>query len=146
MLKEFKEFAMRGNLVDLAIGFIVGAAFSKIVTSLVNDIVMPPIGLLLGRVNFSNLFLNISGEAYSSLAEAKAAGAPTINYGLFLNTIIDFIIVAFVMFLLVKQINRLKAQTDKKPAAAPKTKDCPYCYSSIPLKAKRCPFCTSEIK
>ncbi|MBT9150020.1 MAG: Large-conductance mechanosensitive channel [candidate division WS2 bacterium] len=146
MLKEFKEFAMRGNLVDLAIGFIVGAAFRKIVTSLVNDIVMPPIGLLLGRVNFSNLFLNISGVTYSSLAEAKAAGAPTINYGLFLNTIIDFIIVAFVMFLVVKQINRLRTQLDKKPAAAPKTKDCPYCYSSIPLKARRCPFCTSELK
>lgn len=147
MLKEFKEFAMRGNLVDMAIGFIVGTAFSKIVTSLVNDIVMPPIGLLLGRVNFSNLYLNLSGELYSSLAEAKAAGAPTINYGLFFNTIIDFIIVALVLFFVVKkQINRLRAPLDKAPPVAPKIKECPHCYSSISLKAKRCPFCTSELK
>lgn len=146
MLKEFKEFAMRGTLIDMAIGFIVGAAFSKIITSLVNDVLMPPIGLVLNRVNFSNLFLNLSGQPYTTLAEAQAAGAPTINYGVFLNTIIDFVIVAFVMFLLVKQINLLRAQLDKSPAYTPKTKDCPFCYSAIPLKAERCPFCTSELK
>ncbi|MBT9130280.1 MAG: Large-conductance mechanosensitive channel [candidate division WS2 bacterium] len=146
MLKEFKEFAMRGTLIDMAIGFIVGAAFSKIITSLVNDVLMPPIGLVLNRVNFSNLFLNLSGQPYTTLAEAQAAGAPTINYGVFLNTIIDFVIVAFVMFLLVKQINLLRTQLDKSPASTPKTKDCPFCYSAIPLKAERCPFCTSELK
>jgi large conductance mechanosensitive channel len=141
MLKEFKAFAMRGNVVDLAIGIIIGAAFGKIITSLVSDVLMPPIGLLLGKVDFSNLFLNISGKSYANLAEAKAAGVPTINYGLFLNTVIDFLIVAFVIFLLVRQINRWN-----KPAPPPvTTKECSYCATSIPLKATRCPNCTSEL-
>lgn len=143
MLKEFKAFAMRGNVVDMAIGIIIGAAFGKIVTSLVTDILMPPIGLILGKVDFSNLFLNISGKAYASVAEAKAAGAATINYGVFLNNIIDFVIVAFAIFLLIRQINRWNKPA---PAAAPTTKDCPYCASAIPLKATRCPNCTSEIR
>ena len=145
MLKEFKEFAMRGNVLDMAIGIIIGAAFGKIITSLVNDIIMPPIGLLLGAVDFANLFINLSGQPYASLAEAKAAGAATINYGLFLNTVLDFIIVAFVIFLLVRQINRLKRQPEAAPAA-PTTTDCPYCLSTIPIKATRCPHCTSELK
>jgi large conductance mechanosensitive channel len=144
MLKEFKEFAMRGNVLDMAIGIIMGAAFGKIITSLVNDIVMPPIGLLLGKVDFSNLFINLSGNPYVKLAEAKAAGAATINYGLFVNTVLDFIIVAFAIFLLVKQINLMKRQKEEVPV--PITKECPYCFSSIPLKAMRCPHCTSELK
>ncbi len=143
MLKEFKEFAMRGNVMDMAVGIIIGAAFGRIVTSLVNDILMPPIGLLLGKVDFSTLFVNISGTHYDTLAQAKAAGAATINYGLFLNTLIDFVIVAFVIFLIVRQINRWNKPA---PAAAPATKDCPYCYSAIPVKATRCPNCTSEVR
>lgn len=143
MLKEFKEFVMRGNVLDLAVAVIIGGAFGKIVTSLVNDILMPPIGVLLGKVDFSNLFINLSGQAYASLAEAKAAGAATINYGVFLNTVIDFVIVAFVIFLLIKQVNRLKREA---PPAAPTTKECPYCLSTIPLKATRCAHCTSELK
>jgi large conductance mechanosensitive channel len=142
MLQEFRAFAMRGNVVDLAVGIIIGAAFSKIVSSLVSDIIMPPVGLLLGRVDFSNLFLNLSGQSYSTLAEAKAAGAPTINYGLFLNTVIDFAIVAFAIFLLVRLINRLH----QAPPATPTTKACPYCVSVIPLNASRCPQCTSELR
>ena len=142
MLKEFKEFAMRGNVLDMAIGVIIGAAFGKIITSAVNDILMPPIGLVLGKVDFSNLFINLSGPHYNTLAEAKAAGAATINYGLFLNTVIDFLIVAFVIFLLIKQINRIKRQ----PEAKPTTRECPYCLSVIPIKAIRCPHCTSELK
>ncbi|MFX4263842.1 large conductance mechanosensitive channel protein MscL [Pelotomaculum propionicicum] len=142
MFKEFKEFAMRGNMVDLAVGIIIGAAFGKIITSLVNDVIMPPIGLLLGKVDFSNLFVDLSGKHYSTLAEAKAAGAATINYGLFLNTVIDFIIVAFVIFLIIRQINRLKRE---EPPAAPNTKDCPYCCTAVPVKATRCPHCTAEI-
>ena len=143
MLKEFKEFAMKGNVLDLAVGFIIGAAFGKIVTSLVSDIIMPPIGLILGKVDFSNLFLNLSGKSYSSLAEAKAAGAATLNYGIFLNNIVDFLIVAFAVFLLVRMVNRWNKPA---PAAAPSTKECPYCASTIPLKATRCPHCTSEIR
>jgi large conductance mechanosensitive channel len=143
MLKEFKEFAMKGNVLDLAVGFIIGAAFGKIVTSLVSDIIMPPIGLILGKVDFSSLFLNLSGKAYSSLAEAKAAGAATLNYGVFLNNIVDFLIVAFAVFLLVRMVNRWNKPA---PAAAPSTKECPYCASTIPLKATRCPNCTSEIR
>lgn len=143
MLKAFKEFAMKGNVLDLAVGFIIGAAFGKIVTSLVSDIVMPPIGLLLGKVDFSSLFLNLSGKSYSSLAEAKAAGAATLNYGIFLNNIVDFLIVAFAVFLLVRMVNRWNKPA---PAAAPSTKECPYCASTIPLKATRCPNCTSEIR
>jgi len=145
VLKEFKEFAMRGNVLDMAIGIIIGTAFGKVVTSMVNDVLMPPIGLLLGKVDFSNLFINLSGQPYATLADAKAAGAATINYGLFLNTVLDFIIVAFAVFLLVRQINRLKRQPQAAPAA-PTTKECPYCLSVIPIKATRCPHCTSELK
>jgi len=145
MLKEFKEFAMRGNVLDMAVGIIVGAAFGGIVTSLVNDVLMPPIGLLLGKVDFSNLFITLAGQEYASVAQAKAAGAATINYGVFLNTVINFVIVAFAVFLLVRQVNRLRRQPE--PAlAAPTTKDCPYCFSSIPIKATRCPHCTSELR
>ncbi|MBN1813483.1 MAG: large conductance mechanosensitive channel protein MscL [Anaerolineae bacterium] len=142
MWKEFKQFIARGNVVDLAIGVIIGAAFGKIVTSFVNDILMPPIGLLLGNVDFANLFITLSGGSYATLEEAQAAGAATINYGVFINTIIDFLIVAFVIFLLIKQVNRLKKPA---PSAEPTTKACPYCLSEIPSKATRCPHCTSEI-
>jgi large conductance mechanosensitive channel len=144
MFKEFKDFIMRGNVLDLAIGVIIGGAFGKIITSLVNDVIMPPIGLLAGKVDFSTLFINLSAAPYATLAEAQTAGAPTINYGLFLNTVIDFLIVALVVFLLVRQVNRLYP----KPAAAPApvTKECPYCLSTIPLKATRCAHCTSEVK
>jgi len=142
MLKEFKEFAMKGNVLDLAIGIIIGTAFGAIVKSLVEDIIMPPIGLLLGNIDFTNLFLDLSGKAFPTLKAAKDAGAATINYGLFINTVINFIIVAFVIFLLIRQINRMK----KEPApAAPNTKECQYCLSAIPLKATRCPNCTSQL-
>jgi large conductance mechanosensitive channel len=145
MLEEFKKFAMRGNVMDLAIAVVIGGAFGKITTSLVNDILMPPLGLLMGKVDFSNLFFCISKETYPSLAAAKAAGAPTINYGLFINTIIDFTIVAFAMFLVVRQMNRLMAlKTKSEHAAEPITRECPYCLSTIPIKAKRCPNCTSN--
>ncbi len=143
MLKEFKEFAMRGNVLDLAVGLVIGAAFGGIVTSFVNDILMPPIGLLVGKVDFSNLFINLSGTAYATLKDAKAAGAATLNYGLFLNTLINFLIVAFAVFLLVKQVNRLRRPA---PApAAPATRECPYCLSAIPVRATRCAHCTSEL-
>ena len=142
MLKEFKEFAMKGNVLDMAIGIIIGAAFGKIITSLVGDVIMPPIGLILGRVDFSSLFVSLSGTHYDSLAAAKAAGAATINYGLFLNNVVDFLIVAFVIFLVVRQVNRWK----KPVPAAPATKECPYCFSAIPIKATRCPNCTSELR
>lgn len=143
MWKEFREFAMRGNALDLAVGIIIGAAFGKIVSSLVNDILMPPLGLALGRVNFSNLFISLSGTHYDSLAQAKAAGAATINYGVFINNIIDFVIVAFAVFLLVKQVNRM---FPKKPTPAPApTKECVYCKSTIPAAATRCPNCTSQL-
>jgi len=134
---------MQGNVLDMAIGIIIGTAFGKIITSLVNDILMPPIGVLLGKVDFTNLFVNLSPQRYQRLADAKAAGAATINYGLFLNTVIDFIIVAFVIFLLIRQINRLKK---KEGPAVPDTRECPYCFSMIPVKAVRCGFCTSELK
>jgi len=143
MLKEFKQFAMRGNVIDMAVGIIIGAAFGKIITSLVGDILMPPLGLILGKVDFSSLFLNISGKSYDTLAAAKAAGAPTINYGMFINNIIDFLIVAFAIFLLIRMVNRWNKPA---PAAAPTTKECPYCATSIPLEAKRCPNCTSELR
>ena len=143
MLKEFKEFAMRGNVLDMAVGIIIGAAFGKIITSFVGDILMPPLGLLLGKVDFSNLFISLSGQ-YPSLAAAKAAGAPTINYGLFLNTVLDFLIVAFAIFLLIRQVNRFMPKP--APPAPAATKDCPYCLSTVPLKATRCPHCTSELK
>jgi large conductance mechanosensitive channel len=142
MLKEFKEFAVKGNMIDMAVGIIIGAAFGGVVTSLVKDVIMPPIGLLLGKVDFSGLFINMSGTVYPSLKAAQDAGAATLNYGLFINTVINFLIVAFAVFLLVKQINRLK----RAPApAAPNTKDCPQCLSKIPLNAKKCAFCTSQI-
>ena len=144
MLKEFKEFIMRGNVLDMAIGIVIGGAFGKIVTSLVNDILMPLIGVLLGGVDFASLFINLSGKPYATLADAKAAGAATINYGLFLNTIIDFVIVAFVIFLLIRAVNRLRRQQEAPPAA-PTTKECPYCLSSIPIKATRCANCTSQL-
>ena len=143
MLKEFRDFAARGNVVDLAVGVIIGAAFGKIVTSLVNDIVMPPIGLLIGQVDFRNLYFSLGGQAYPSLAEAQKAGAATINYGLFLNTVLEFLIVAFVVFLMVKQINRLSPPP--APAPSEPKKDCPFCASSIPAAAKRCPLCTSQL-
>ena len=142
MLKEFKEFAMKGNVLDMAIGVIIGGAFGKIVSSLVSDVLMPPIGLLMGKVDFSSLFLNLSGTPQPSLTAAKAAGAPTINYGVFLQATFDFIIVAFVIFLLVKQVNRLKKPA---PVAAPTTKDCPQCLSAIPIKATKCAHCTSNV-
>jgi large conductance mechanosensitive channel len=142
MLKEFKEFAMRGNVLDMAIGIILGGAFGKTVTSLVNDILMPPLGLALGKVDFANLFIDLSRRGYPTLVAAKAASAPTINYGLFFNTIIDFLLVAFAIFLLLRQINKLK----RKPEAAPIVKECPYCLSNIPFKAIRCAHCTSELK
>jgi len=144
MLKEFKAFAMRGNVIDLAVGIIIGAAFGKIVSSFVNDILMPPIGMLLGKVDFSNLFWSMDGNEYASLAVAQEAGAPTLNYGLFINTIIDFLIVAFAIFLLVRQINRMTAEKEAKPEA-PTTKECPYCLSSIAIGAVRCPQCTSDL-
>ena len=144
MLKEFKEFIMRGNVLDMAIGIVIGGAFGKIITSLVNDILMPPIGVLLGNVDFANLFINLSGKPYASLADAKAAGAATINYGLFLNTIIDFVIVAFVIFLLIRAVNRMRREQEAAPAA-PTTKECPYCLSTIPIKATRCANCTSQL-
>jgi large conductance mechanosensitive channel len=145
MLKEFKEFAMRGNVLDMAIGIIIGAAFGKIVSSFVSDVLMPPLGMVLGKVNFADLFINLSDKPVGTLAEAKAAGAATINYGLFLNTVIDFVIVAFVIFLLVRQINRLK-RPGEGPAPAPTTRECPHCAMTIPLKATRCPQCTSDLK
>jgi large conductance mechanosensitive channel len=141
MLKEFKEFAMRGNVLDLAVGVIIGGAFGKIISSLVEDVIMPPIGRLLGPVNFSDLFINLSGQSYATIKDAKAASAATLNYGLFLNTIINFLIVAFFVFLFVKQINRFAP----KPAPVPTTKDCPQCAMPIPLAAKRCGHCTSQL-
>ncbi len=143
MLKEFKEFAMRGNMLDMAVGIIIGAAFGRIVTSMVEDILMPPIGKLTGGVDFSSLFVSLDGRHYDSLAAAKAAGAATINYGLFINTVINFLIVAFAIFLLIRQVNRL--QKPAQAPAAPSTKECPRCFSSIPARANRCPQCTSEI-
>jgi large conductance mechanosensitive channel len=142
MIKEFKEFAMRGNVLDMAVGIIIGAAFGQIVTSFVQDVLMPPIGRLLGHVDFSNLFVNLSSTHYPTIAAAKAAGAATLNYGLFLNTIINFLIVAFAVFLLVRQVNRLAPKPAPAPAA---TRDCPYCLTAIPLKATKCAHCTSEL-
>jgi large conductance mechanosensitive channel len=144
MLKEFKEFAVRGSVLDLAVGVIIGGAFGKIVSSLVDDVIMPPIGLALGNADFTNLFVNLSDKPYPSLAAAKAAGAPTINYGIFLNNVITFVIIAFVVFLIVKQVNRMR-RGEEKPAEKT-TKECPYCRSAIPIQATRCPHCTSELK
>lgn len=143
MYREFKEFIMRGNVVDLAVAVVIGAAFGKLVTSFVEDVLMPPIGLALGGVDFSNLFINLSGNAYPSIAAAKAAGAATLNYGIFINNIINFLIIAFAIFLVIKAINRMQGPA---PAAAPTTKDCPYCLSAVPLKATKCAHCTAELK
>ncbi len=142
MLKEFRDFAVRGNVLDLAVAVIIGGAFGKIITSFVNDVIMPPIGSVLGGVDFTNLFIPLDGKVYESLDAAKAAGAATINYGVFLNTVIDFTIVAFVIFLIIKSVSKMQ-----KPAAAadPTMKDCPYCFSTISIKAKRCPNCTSQL-
>ena len=146
---EFKKFMVRGNVIDLAVGIIIGAAFKSIATSLVNDVLMPPIGLLLGKVNFRDLFINLSGVPYASLAEAKDAGAATINYGVFINTIITFIITALAIFVIIRQINRLQETARKKEPVVPPpsstTKPCPYCFSDIPIKATRCPHCTSQL-
>jgi len=145
MLQEFKEFALRGNVLDLAIAVIIGTAFGAIVNSFVNDILMPPIGLLVGNAEFSDLFINLSGGRYETLAAAQEAGAVTINYGVFANTIINFIIIAFALFLLVQQVNRLQRKEEEKPEE-PTTKECPYCLSTIPLAATRCPHCTAELE
>jgi large conductance mechanosensitive channel len=141
MLKDFKEFVMRGNVLDLAVGIVIGVAFGKIVTSFVNDIVMPPIGLIIRNVDFKDLFINLSNTSYKSLAEAKAAGAPVLAYGTFLNTVFEFLVVAFVVFLLVRQVNRVRS----KPSPTPTTKECAFCFSIIPLAATRCPHCTSQL-
>jgi large conductance mechanosensitive channel len=143
MLKEFKAFVMRGNVMDLAVGVIIGGAFGKIVSSLVNDIIMPPIGLLLKGVNFSDLFISLNGQAYATLAEAQAAAAPVLTYGNFIKNIVDFLIIALVIFLMIKAINKTKKPA---PAAAePTNKECPHCFSTISIKATRCPNCTSEL-
>jgi large conductance mechanosensitive channel len=147
MFKEFKEFAVKGNMVDMAVGIIIGAAFGKVISSLVNDILMPPLGVLLGKVDFSNLFILLGEGKYASLAQAQEAGAATLNYGLFINNIIDFLIVAFAVFLLVRGINRLRRKSEEEVVeeAPPAEKECPYCLSSIPAGAKRCRYCTSEV-
>jgi large conductance mechanosensitive channel len=144
MWQEFKEFIARGNVFDLAVGIVIGAAFVTVVNSFVNDILMPPVGLLMGGVDFSDLYVNLSGEAYASLAAATAAGAPTINYGLFLNNVLSFLVVAFAVFLLVKQYNRLRAPQEPEPA--PVAKECPYCRMSVPVAAVRCAHCTSDLR
>ena len=144
MIKEFKEFAMRGNVLDMAVGIIIGAAFGQIVNSFVQDILMPPIGRLLGHVDFSNLFISLSSTHYDTVAAAKAAGAATLNYGVFLNTVINFLIVAFAVFLLVRPVNRLAPKP--APVSAPATRDCPYCLSAVPAKAAKCAHCTSELR
>jgi len=146
MLSEFREFAVKGNAVDMAVGIVIGGAFGKIVSSLVTDIIMPPIGMLLGKVNLPNLFLSLHGGPYKTLDAAKIAGAPTINYGLFLNNILDFVIVAFCIFLVVRQMNRVKNVLLPAPSAEPTTKECPQCLSTIPIKAKRCAHCTSQLE
>ena len=139
MLKEFRDFIMRGNVLDLAVAVIIGGAFGKIVSSIVNDIIMPPIGLLLGKVDFSNLFISLTGVQFPSVARAKAAGAPTLNYGMFLNTVIEFLIVALAIFLVIRAVSKLKKPVDAA------TKDCPFCMSAVPVKATRCPHCTSQL-
>lgn len=143
MWKEFREFIARGSVIELAVGIVIGAAFGEIVKSLVKDIIMPPIGLVLGKVDFANLYINLSGQHYASLADAQKAGAATINYGLFINSIISFLIVAFAIFLVIRQINRFRRRNEA--AAAPTEKTCPHCTMSIPIAASRCPHCTSEL-
>ncbi|NPV62518.1 MAG: large conductance mechanosensitive channel protein MscL [Methanotrichaceae archaeon] len=144
-MSEFKEFAVKGNVVDLAVGFILGAAFGKIVTSLVNDIIMPPIGMALGGVNFADMFVSLDGKSYTSLEVAQAAGAPVIAYGSFINVIIEFLIIALALFFMIKTINSLKRKEEAAPPAPPNTKDCPYCAETIPKAAIRCPHCTSDL-
>jgi len=143
MIQEFKKFIMKGNVFDLAVGIIIGTAFGKIVTSFVSDVLMPPIGLLLGKVDFNNLFINISGQEVASVAAATDAGLPIIKYGTFINTLLDFVIIAFVIFLLVKQMEKMMPKP--APEAVPETKECPFCLSQVPLKASRCPHCTSQL-
>ncbi len=143
MIKEFKDFIRKGNVMDMAVGFIMGAAFGKIVTSLIEDVLLPPIGLLLGRVDFSSLFINLSGQPYGSLAAARQAGAPVIAYGVFLNALLQFLIVALAVFLMVKWAGSFRKKPDP---AGPAVKECPYCLSMVPLKAVRCPHCTSDLK
>ncbi|HEY5682963.1 MAG TPA: large-conductance mechanosensitive channel protein MscL [Sulfuricaulis sp.] len=143
MLDEFKKFVMRGNVVDMAVGIVIGAAFGKIVSSFVADVLMPPIGLAMGGVDFSGLFVNLGNGVFPTLAAAKAAGAPTLNYGLFINTLIDFIIIAFALFMVIRAMNKLKKPEEAK---APSTKSCPECLSNIPVAAKRCMYCTSSLK
>jgi large conductance mechanosensitive channel len=145
MIKEFKEFAMRGNVLDLAVGVVIGAAFGKIVTSFVNDVLMPPVGLLIGKVDFSNLFIDLSRKGHASIAAAKAAGDATLNYGLFINNIMDFLIVAFAIFVLIRQVNRMTVKVEPTATALPAMKECTFCLSSIPLKASRCSQCTSQL-
>jgi len=150
MFKEFKEFAMRGNVLDMAVGIIIGGAFGTIISSMVSDVLMPPIGMALGNVDFTNLYILLkegskAAAPYAALADAKAAGAVTINYGLFINSVISFVIVAFCVFMLIRSMNKLKRE-EVAPPAEPTTRDCPFCYSAIPLKASRCPNCTSEVK
>jgi len=150
MFKEFKEFAMRGNVLDMAVGIIIGGAFGTIISSMVNDVLMPPVGMALGNVDFTNLYILLkegskAAAPYAALADAKAAGAVTINYGLFINSVISFVIVAFCVFMLIRSMNKLKRE-EVAPPAEPTTRDCPFCYSAIPLKASRCPNCTSEVK
>jgi large conductance mechanosensitive channel len=144
MIKDFREFVMRGNVMDLAIAVIIGGAFGKIISSLVTDVIMPPIGLLLNGVDFSNLFISLNGQAYATLADAQAAGAPTLNYGNFVNAVIDFLIIALVVFLTVRAVNRLQRH-EPAPEPAPTSKDCPYCFTAISIKASRCPNCTSQL-
>jgi len=146
MLKEFKDFVMRGSVVELAIGVVIGAAFGKVVTSFVGDLLMPPIGMMLGRADFSTLFISLTGQPYPTLAAAKAAGAPTLNYGAFLQAIVDFVIIAFAIFLLIRQVNRLFPPVAAPVAAPVTTRPCPLCLSNIPLRATRCAHCTSEVK
>lgn len=146
MLKEFREFAVKGNVIDLAIGVIIGGAFGKIVTSLVNDMIMPVIGLLIGKVDFSNLFISLDGVEYISLSAAQEAGAATLNYGLFINTIIEFLIISFSIFIVIRQINKFKKKEEKAEEKTPTTKPCPFCYTDIHIKASRCPNCTSVIE
>lgn len=146
ILQEFKKFALKGSVIDLAIGIIIGASFNGVVKSLVDDIVTPPIGWILHRVDFSELYLNLSAQHFDSLKDAKAAGVPTVNYGIFINVLISFFITAWVVFLMVKLINRLREKENAKPETTPSEKVCPFCFSKIAIKAVRCPFCTSEIK
>lgn len=142
MLKEFREFIMRGNVLDMAVGIIIGGAFGKIVSSFVGDILMPPLGLLMGKVNFADMFINLTGTPYPTVTAAKAAGAPTINYGIFFNTVIDFVIVAFAIYLIIRQVNRMKKKPEEVP---PASKECPFCISQVSVKAVRCPHCTSDL-